>query len=89
MTTSPVRSNVRKHPDEVWPTGAQQPVRITLMNPNKRIRIGGRTVRVGDIPLSLFTMNCGHKAKGIAVAVGDTMFCVECQDDRRVVASRG
>lgn len=52
-------------------------VRITMMNPDARIKIGPqrRLVRVGDIPLNAATLTCGEIIRGIAFSVGNVVFC--------------
>lgn len=78
----------RNHPDEIYVDGSTRPVRVTYLDPDEVLSIRGRTIRVGDIPLSLYTLECGHKGKGIAVQVGNTVFCDTCQDGKTVVKSR-
>lgn len=82
-------TTTRRHADEIIPDGYKQPVRITQMNPDRIIVVRGRNVRVGDIPLSIFTLDCGHKGKGIAVAEENMIFCDDCKDIKRVLRARG
>lgn len=77
-----------QHPDQVM-TSNRGLVRITRINPNARLVINGRTIHARDIPLSIFTLDCSHKDKGIAVSTGDTIFCEPCQDYRKVTSARG
>lgn len=75
------------YPDSVT-TDSGQIIRITLANQNRMVRIHGRKVRVGDIPLAVFTLECSHILKGIAVQKGDRIFCETCQDSKVVIKSR-
>lgn len=79
----------RRYADEIIPDGFKKPIRVTLSNPDRVVPIRGHKVRVGDIPLSIFTLECGDKGKGIAVVTGNMIFCDECKDIKRVQSARG
>lgn len=83
------RTPSRQFADEILPDGAKRSLRVTLAHPDKVVTIHGRNVRVGDIPLSIFALECGHKGKGIAVTVGNTIFCDDCKELKKVHSARG
>lgn len=59
-------------------------IRLTTANPDKIITIGGRKIRVGDIPFVTARLSCTHVVRGIAFSVNDIVFCDKCADDRTV-----
>lgn len=62
-------------------------VRVLSMNPESVVTIQGRDIKVGQIPLSIYTLECSHMGKGLAVAKGDLLFCDNCSGTSRVVKS--
>jgi len=63
-------------------------VRLSSLGVNATVLIQGRRVKASDIPLAVFTLNCGHVDKGIAVKVGDWHFCPTCQTLGNVIKSQ-
>lgn len=60
-------------------------VRITTMNPDAYVRIQGRSIRVGDIPMSVGRLNCGCIMRGIAIGLNNVFFCESHKDNSYVV----
>lgn len=52
-------------------------IRVSTADPKQRIRIHGRNLRVGDIPLTAATLACGHIIRGIAFQKNDLVYCDE------------
>lgn len=77
----------RQYADQVM-TDSGKFVRIIGANPDHRIRIHGRSVRIGDIPYAMFWLQCGHHNKGVAVNTGDWVFCEECKEKKMVARSK-
>jgi hypothetical protein len=44
----------------------------------------GRVVRLEDLPLVAYALNCGHLGRDYAVGRGDLLFCRDCGRQRRV-----
>lgn len=63
-------------------------VRLRDLKHNEKIVIKGRTIVASSIPLSNYSLECGHIGQGIAIAVGSVLFCEECKDDKFVVKAR-
>jgi hypothetical protein len=60
-------------------------VRVTAMDPNAYVKIHGRSIRVGDIPMSVGTLNCGCIMRGIAISLNNVFFCEKHKDNSYVV----
>lgn len=75
-----------RYPDSIL-TDSGRMVRISSLNPDTKLKIHGRTIRSGDIPMTVATLACGDVVRGIALLVGDHVFCDRHQDDERVVAA--
>lgn len=58
-----------------------QTVRITKMRPNDTVRVHGRRIKVGDIPITVAILKCGHVVRGIAFEVDNVVFCEQHQED--------
>jgi len=52
-------------------------IKVATANPDLRVRIHGRNIRVGDIPLTAAKLGCGHIIRGIAFQQNDLIFCNE------------
>lgn len=65
------------------------PVRLSNLRPEQSISINGRRIKASQIPLSYYTLECGHKGQGIAVQAGNTIFCETCKSQKTVSRSRG
>lgn len=78
----------RKYPDSIM-TDSGRMVRLTSLGPDDSIRVHGRKVYGRDIPLTVYTLDCGHSGKGVAVAVRDVVFCDECSKTSFVAKARG
>jgi hypothetical protein len=87
-TKSKTDTNERRFPDQVL-TDNKGLVRITLMNPEAVLIVQGHKVIVRDIPLSFYTLNCGHTGRGIALSQNDVVFCSECERNEFVARARG
>lgn len=44
----------------------------------------GKTIKLKDLPLVVFRMQCDHIGKDYAVARNDLVFCETCQTIKRV-----
>jgi hypothetical protein len=44
----------------------------------------GRPVRLEDLPLVAYALDCGHVGRDYAVNKRDLLFCRECRRQRRV-----
>lgn len=88
MDTRQAETRERKYPDSILTDGGRM-VRLASLGPNDSIRVGGRKVFGRDIPLTVYTLNCGHTGKGVAVAVRDVVFCDTCSTDGFVAKARG
>lgn len=78
----------RKYADEVL-TENRGIVRVTRIHPESVLVIHKRKIQAKDIPFNIYTLECSHKGKGIAIKENDTIFCEDCSDSRKVVRSRG
>lgn len=76
----------RRYTDELFSDDG--PVRISLLKPSDSISLRGRRVKVADITMNRVKFDCGHLATGIFIAVGDTLYCDDCDVERKVVLSR-
>lgn len=76
----------RKYKDSIFTDNGE--VRLGELPLTSSISIGGRRIKVSDIPWSIFVMKCGHKDKGIAVTVGRVIFCEECKARQEVIEAR-
>lgn len=76
-----------RYPDSIL-TDDHGMIRLRDLNPQSRIKVHGRYIRVNKIPLTIYTLNCGHKDQGIAVTVGELIFCDECHGTQEVVLAR-
>lgn len=57
---------------------------LSRMNPNSKIKIAGRSIRVKDIPHDVYTLACGHIGRGFFVQLNDIIFCQHCQETKSV-----
>lgn len=66
-------------------------VRISNLHPDKIIKIGSQriSVRVGDIPMNAVALSCGDMIRGIALSVGDIIFCENHQTEESVASDLG
>ena len=64
----------KKYPDEIT-TDSGKTVRVTTLNPEYKLKIHGRTIRVADIPMVAARLNCGCHVRGIALVKRDIFFC--------------
>lgn len=44
----------------------------------------GRRIRLEDLPLIAYRLNCGHVGKGYGIARRDVIFCDSCGADKSV-----
>lgn len=44
----------------------------------------GRKVRLSDLPLTAYTLACGHVGRDYGIIKGDLLFCGTCQTPKRV-----
>lgn len=63
-------------------------VRLRDLKPNEKVVIHGRSIVASSIPLSNYSLECGHIGQGIAITVDSVLFCEECKDDKFVVKAR-
>lgn len=82
MSRSPIH-----HADMI--TTDRGPVRLSSLRPEQTVTIHGRRIKVGQIPVSFYTLECGHKSQGVAVNAGHLIFCESCQTQKVVVVSKG
>lgn len=59
-------------------------VQLGNLSPKSTISIGGRKIKVSDIPWSVFVMACGHRDKGLAVSIGTVIFCEKCRTKQEI-----
>lgn len=78
------RNEQIRYPDSIL-TDSGRMVRISSLNPDTKLKIHGRMIRAGDIPMTVATLGCGDVVRGIAMQKGDHVFCDRHQDDERVV----
>lgn len=45
----------------------------------------GKRVSLKDLPLTAYTLKCGHFGRDYAILLGDLVFCEACKDQVRVV----
>lgn len=70
---------------DILQTDNRGEVRVTQLHPNTVLKIAGRTFLAKDVPLTVYTLKCGHKDSGIAVEEKDLVFCDKCADNSHVV----
>lgn len=63
-------------------------VRLSELAPDDIVVIQGRSIAARLIPLSNYTLECGHVAQGIAVTVGRAFYCADCKDTKFVTKAR-
>lgn len=74
------------YPDSIKIDGGRL-VRLTSLNPNTQLSIGGRKIRAGDIPYVSVLLECGvGGVRGIALSVGDLVFCEVHSEETHVAA---
>jgi hypothetical protein len=69
----------QRFPDSVL-TQNRGMVRLTELEPNERIKVAGRWVKVDSIKLNAAILTCGHPIRGIALTENDVVFCDSCKD---------
>ena len=87
MATTTKPTVERKYAEQIQVDGGAF-IRIIGANPERKIRIHGRSVRIGDIPYAMFWLQCGHQSKGVAIATGDWVFCEECEEKKMVARTK-
>lgn len=63
-------------------------VRLSELAPNDIVVIQGRKIQAKMIPLSNYTLECGHIGQGIAVTEGRAFYCESCKDTKFVAKAR-
>lgn len=86
MAKATITQEVR-YPDSIL-TDDRGMIRLRDLNPQARIKVHGHYIMAKKIPLSIYTLSCGHKEQGIAVTVKELIFCESCQDTKEVVLAR-
>lgn len=81
-------TTVRRFPDQIL-TDDQGMVRVTLLHSDDVITVKGHKITVSDIPVSRYSLRCGHTGHGIALSANDVVFCPECETNEYVVTARG
>lgn len=78
---------IPRFPDSIL-TDNRGMVRLRDLKPNEKVVIQGRSIVASSIPLSNYSLECGHIGQGIAITVDSVLFCEECKDDKFVVKAR-
>lgn len=73
-----------RYPDSIL-TDSGRMVRVSNLNPDTKIKVHGRMIRVGSIPITVGRLTCGDVVRGIALFKGAHVFCDKHGDDERVV----
>lgn len=81
----------RRYPDSIL-TDDRGMVRLSDLAADEVIylRSAGnviRRIKAGDIPLTAYTLECGHRGRGIALSVGNVLFCDSCMEDKAVTSA--
>lgn len=63
-------------------------VRLGELGPDDIVIIQGKRITANMIPLSNYTLECGHTGQGIAVSVGRAFYCETCKDMKFVTKAR-
>jgi hypothetical protein len=63
-------------------------VRLSELSPDDTVVIQGRSISAKMIPLSNYTLECGHTGQGIAVTNGRAFYCEVCKDTKFVARVR-
>lgn len=63
-------------------------VRLGELDPDDIVVIQGKKIAARMIPLSNYTLECGHTGQGIAVTTGRAFYCETCKDMKFVTKAR-